>query len=175
MLHLAHHSFDSLSRTEIYSRFPFLEASNFSQESLVARYYLFASLQEKFETIPLLEKEPTGKPKSFLIGNETYYYSISHTNDQVFIAYADFEIGIDIEHMRERDISVFSLHANREYALLGGKNLENFYQLWTMKESIVKVSQATLDDVRDIVLISVELPRNDDVFLSPDMIGILSF
>lgn len=124
---LAYHPLDSISPTEIFSRFPFLEGMNFSYESLIARYYLLASLQEKFEIIPHLEKYISGKPKPFLIENEIYYYSISHTKDMIFVAYADFEIGIDIEQIGERDPSVFSLHSDGEYALLGGKNIENFY------------------------------------------------
>ena len=177
-LSLAYHPLHSISHTEIFSRFSFLEKTNFSYESLVARYYLLASLQEKFGISPLLEKETTGKPKPFLIENEMYYYSISHTKDMVLVAYADFEIGIDIEHIGERDPSVFSLHSDREYELLGGKNLENFYRLWTMKESLLKVIGIELDHISEMYLISflgVESGKSLSREIGADTIGIIVF
>ena len=177
-LSLAHHPLHSISRTEVFSRFPFLEGTNFSYESLIARYYLLASLQEKFGIIPHLEKAISGKPKPFLIENEMYYYSISHTKDMVLIAYADFEIGIDIEQIGERDPSVFSLHSDGEYALLGGKNIEHFYQLWTIKESLLKVIGIELDHISEMYLISfsgVDSGKSLSGEIQPDAIGIVLF
>lgn len=48
--------------------------------------------------------------------------------------------GIDIAENEERNISLLDTHSISEYDIMAGNNWNNFYILWTAKESIIKAT-----------------------------------
>ncbi|MBS9784439.1 4'-phosphopantetheinyl transferase superfamily protein [Candidatus Gracilibacteria bacterium] len=84
------------------------------------------------------------------------YRSFSYTKNMMFIGIAEEKIGVDIEKGKIRDTSVFQYHSMQEYQLFGGKNWENFYRLWTIKESCIKYLGLQLDDMKDIFVKHIE-------------------
>jgi len=96
-------------------------------ESLIARYLINKNTQ---------------------VVKESCFSSISHKKDLVFIWINKTKIWVDIEILKERDISL--LEENKV------DNWESFYRLWTAKECIIKFENLLLDDMKQILLIKSE-------------------
>ena len=84
--------------------------------------------------------------------NKDKYSSISHKKDLVFIWTSDKNIWVDIEILKQRDKNLLDKFLSEEYEILWGKNWDNFYKLWTAKESIIKFENLLLDDIEKIFL-----------------------
>ncbi len=86
---------------------------------------------------------PYGKP--FLLSHNGIKFNVSHSGDYVVCAISSTEIGIDVEKIR--DINCIQI-ANRFFTTEENNYLnntqnrqnivENFYEIWTLKESLVK-------------------------------------
>jgi len=111
-------------------------------ESLVARFILFMDLWY------LPEFDETGKP----VFQKNEFWSFSHKPGFVYIGYSENgeRVGVDLEILTPRDISVMDIHTSEEYKYFGEKNWEHFYLLWTLKESVVKCFWYGLDNFWDI-------------------------
>lgn len=79
--------------------------------------------------------------KIHLVGNLINYdYNISHSNEYVILALTkNYKIGIDIEYINENiDIDelggIFFSETEQEFV----KSIEDFYIIWTKKESFIK-------------------------------------
>jgi len=117
------------------------------KESLVARYLLS----------PFLNKEGIKE------------WSISHKKDLVFIWTSENKIWVDIEIFKIRDKNLLNKFNKEEYNILSWNktqrakalcwkaiNFENFYILWTGKESIIKYENLILDNIEEILLKKIE-------------------
>lgn len=67
------------------------------------------------------------------------HWSISHSENYVAFIVSERPTGIDIAEHEERDSSLLESHPMSDYDILGGKNWNNFYILWTAKESVIKL------------------------------------
>jgi phosphopantetheine--protein transferase-like protein len=104
---------------------------------LLARLYT----QRYGKSLPPIEKTPAGKP--YFSGNEAYF-SISHTQKNVFCVLSDRPVGLDAE---EADRPVKSSLAKR---ILSPKELARYEQaqdprlalltFWVLKEAAAKLS-----------------------------------
>lgn len=82
----------------------------------------------------------TGKP--FLTCYPYYEFNISHTRTAVAAALSEKPVGVDIERVRDIDISIANkIFSDRELAWLYSKaedqNLR-FFEIWTKKEALAK-------------------------------------
>lgn len=86
----------------------------------------------------------TQRGKPFLTGPaEGIHFNLSHAGDWIVCGIAPSPIGVDVEHVREREITfASSVLSFREYAqwqaLPKDKQARAFYRLWTLKESYAK-------------------------------------
>jgi len=96
--------------------------------------------KNKLELIEDIRKTPSGKP----LLNDTVWFNISHSADYVLCAIAlNFEIGVDVELYKDFDFSKFKkIMTCRQWGdILVSKNqIQCFFDLWTMKESISKAT-----------------------------------
>lgn len=69
------------------------------------------------------------------------YWSLSHKKDLLFVWVSDTCIWVDVEINKSRDQSVLDIFSEKEYELLGSRNWENFYVLWTATESLLKYNR----------------------------------
>jgi len=84
----------------------------------------------------IIEKSPRGKP--FLINFKNIDFNITHSGDWVACAIDSNDIGIDIEQIKDIDLTDYKeILTSEETDYINGK-LENFYQIWTLKESFLK-------------------------------------
>ena len=93
----------------------------------------------------------------YLISQKKWKFSsISHKDGLVFIWVSNKNIWIDIEIFKERDISLLEVFSYEEYNKLWWKNWQNFYILWTAKESIIKYLKWNLEEINNYKLIKVK-------------------
>lgn len=114
------------------------------QESLVGRYFIYKNawyLPKINEIgIPVFEKNN--------------FWSLSHKENIVFIWRNNKEIWVDIEILKTRSTEVLSVHKNTEYNILWWTDFLNFYILWTLKESIIKLFLSSIDFLPDIKIMT---------------------
>ena len=118
--------------------------SNFN-ESIVARFLIF----KNHNFLPIIDINQ--KP----IFENDFFWSISHKENLVFVWSSNIPIWIDIEIIKKRSLEIFSLHLKKEYIFFWEKNLKNFYLLWVLKESVIKLNLITLDDLEYINIQSI--------------------
>jgi hypothetical protein len=74
----------------------------------------------------------------------------------VFVWIHNDIIWIDLEIYKERDLSLLDQFNLEEYNVLWWKNWDNFYILWTAKESVIKYNLSDLNDLSKIKLLEEE-------------------
>ena len=82
--------------------------------------------------------------------------SVTHKDQLIGIALSNKPIGIDLEVLKERDVSLFDWFIEEEWKLLGEQNWLNFYRLWTAKEAVIKTCQSDVDAIKEMRLVSVD-------------------
>lgn len=104
----------------------------------------YAFLQEFPDSeLPELKFSDSGKP--FFETEKPFHFNISHTGNRAVVASAPFEIGVDVEFLRKCNLEIAARFFNpKEYGYLksfpaGDGQDVAFTQLWTMKESCVKL------------------------------------
>ena len=82
-----------------------------------------------------------GKP---YLNNSDIYFNVSHSGNAIAIGISCYDIGIDIEVIKERKLSdkivekVFLEDEKEEYEKTDNK-IDYFYNIWTKKEAYVKL------------------------------------
>lgn len=102
---------------------------------------------------PVFSYGEHGKPS--IIGHEDIHFNLSHCKTAVACAISDNPIGIDVESIRPAKETVIRYAMNDEEAcqILSSSNpaLE-FTKLWTMKESVLKLTGEGINDNMKSVL-----------------------
>lgn len=87
-----------------------------------------------------LMREEGGKP--FLSGRENFHFNLSHSCQLVACAFSEAPVGVDIERCARREtdaIAARCFSAEEQAQILSSADpLEQFYRLWTAKESALK-------------------------------------
>lgn len=95
-----------------------------------------AALRWGWGALPPVERSPRGKP--FFPGLDRHWFSLSHSGGLALCALSDAPVGADVELVRPRraGLPAYVLSA-AELAAFDG-SWEEFYRLWTLKESWCK-------------------------------------
>lgn len=73
--------------------------------------------------------------------NDDWYWSISHKPRMAVAAIARAPVGVDVEAIAPRRIELYDQVArDEEWNIVGGRTWENFFALWTAKESVMKAN-----------------------------------
>ena len=145
---------------------------NKQKESIIARYYISLFVKDVFwieNYEPKVNK--TWKP----IFENGIYWSISHKKDLIFVWVSKQKIWLDIEILKKRDSSLLDIFQDKEYHLLWWKNWENFYTLWTGKESLIKYNLWKLDDMQNLILEKVIFEKNIIGWLNFDKVLVINW
>ncbi len=79
-----------------------------------------------------------GKP--FLVEYPDVHFNLSHSGNRVMCAVGPVEVGCDVEIINPSHVkSVIRCFAESEQ-VLASRSDENFFRIWTLKESIIKLS-----------------------------------
>lgn len=90
--------------------------------------------------------------KIFKNKNSYIFSSKSHSKNYVFYWFSKEKLGVDMEFLKPRSKDFLEIFSKNEYEIIWGKSLENFYLMWTAKESIIKYVNGNLDDMWKIFL-----------------------
>jgi 4'-phosphopantetheinyl transferase len=88
-----------------------------------------------------LSKNAEGK---LYLPDASMHFNISHSKNKVVVGISDYEVGVDIEFMCERDFAALadmvflSEEAGQIWALKDNQQMELFYKFWTLQEAYVK-------------------------------------
>ena len=120
------------------------KALRYANEIDQIRSLLSSYLKNQLSREELLKNE-NGKPY-FLNGP---YFNISHSGRYVLMAVSTSEIGVDIEEIKNKDMSSLVRIFNEAEAKMI-KEHSDFYYLWCAKESLIKCMGLTVGKVREI-------------------------
>ena len=80
------------------------------------------------------------KGKPYLPEQRAVHFNLSHSGSRVMCVVSDREVGCDVEAIEQRRVSqVIRCLAESEQAA-ASESAENFFRIWTLKESILKLS-----------------------------------
>lgn len=102
-----------------------------------------------------ISRTETGKP--FLVGADLFF-SVSHTENALFIAFSDKNVGLDVERLnRQTDYQkILKKFPEEERAVV--RSQTDFLRLWTVKESAVKwLGGSLLHDLRHLRYLKGEI------------------
>jgi 4'-phosphopantetheinyl transferase len=105
----------------------------------------------------IIETDAYGKP--YLEAHRDFYFNIAHSGKWVVCAIAEYPVGVDVEEIKpiEEDV-VRSVLTKEEYAEYlsrsGDERLGYFFEMWTLKESIIKAAGLGLSLPLDEVIVS---------------------
>lgn len=121
-----------------FKRTSSLQRSLFGE--LLSRFVLSQKTETKAKDI-VFNKSENGKP---FIENRNDYFNLSHSGNWVVMAYSSAEVGIDVEVIRPVNYRIAErFFSAGEVKILNSKNgeekLDYFFDLWTLKESFLKL------------------------------------
>ncbi len=97
----------------------------------------------------IISRGAHGKP--CIEGYPKFHYNLSHSGEYVVLVYSDMPVGIDIEQIKDKfqkvaarcfttsEISYLD-NGDFEVGINGSSDAERFCQIWTMKESYLKLT-----------------------------------
>lgn len=101
-----------------------------------------AALRWGWPALPPVARSPRGRP--FFPGLEGHWFSLSHSGGLALCALSDGPVGVDVELVRPRRPELpRRLLGRAELARFDG-SWEEFFRLWTLKESWCKREDAPL-------------------------------
>ena len=126
-----------------------------------------------------------GKP---YIKNQKIFFNISHSGEYAMCAFADIEIGCDIEKIKDIDLNIekrFFHHSEYENIMAQKTDLlkkDLFFRYWVLKESFMKVTgfgmSLPLDSFEIIIEnnnIQVSQNINKDTYIFEELSGIVGY
>lgn len=107
--------------------------------SMVGSLLIHMQLAKQLQCEPAALSYQVNKFGKYGLTNHQLHFNISHAGQYVICAISDHPVGIDIEQKQHRNYSLFqSVWTEREKEIFGADRMEDFYYLWTAKESYVK-------------------------------------
>lgn len=135
---------DFLKKADKNSLYAFLEDKTFGSQKRKDEYclgrflvkYVLKKIYKQTDSEIIVENK---KPKT---KDNSIKFSISHSKDIVLAAFFDFEIGADIEFVKDRDFDrlfkYYHLSENKEPC---ADRKDFFYRFWTQYEAQIKLQQ----------------------------------
>lgn len=120
------------------------------QRLCVAAYLLLKQAlaeQENITENPVFEYGTHGKP--FIVGHPELYFSLSHCKEAAVCVLSRKPVGIDVESIgRYRDsVANYAMNENELQIISHAEHPEvAFTRLWTMKESLLKLTGEGIND-----------------------------
>jgi len=107
------------------------------------RSVIAAFLVKKFVKCEELRYNEYGKPYA----KNGVFFNIAHSDTFVAIATSNYEVGLDVEAIKNKDLSFLTNIFNESE--LEGLSLEEKYVLWVNKESLVKCIGRGIRDIKE--------------------------
>ena len=133
------------------------------QRLCVAAYLLLKEALREQEGItdnPVFEYGEHGKPS--IVGHPELYFSLSHCKEAAVCVLSRNPVGIDVESIgRYRDsVARYAMNDEELIQIQQAERPEvEFTRLWTMKESLLKLTGEGINDKMNNVLQNIDLER----------------
>lgn len=101
-----------------------------------------------WETLPPVERSPRGKP--LFQGMDDRWFSLSHSGGMALCALSGHPVGVDVELTRPRRAGLPAYVLGPDELARFDGTWEDFYRLWTLKESWCKREDAPLFPPREV-------------------------
>ena len=98
--------------------------------------------------LPPVERSPRGKPR--FAGRDDCWFSLSHSGGIALCALSSAPVGVDVELVRPRRAGLPAYVLSPEELARFDGTWEDFYRLWTLKESWCKREDIPLFPPRDV-------------------------
>ena len=98
--------------------------------------------------LPPVERSPRGKPR--FAGRDGRWFSLSHSGGLALCALSDGPVGVDVELVRPRRAGLPTYVLSPEELARFDGSWEDFYRLWTLKESWCKREDSPLFPPRSV-------------------------
>ena len=118
-------------------------ADSYYHEDDKLRSVCAAFLVKKFVKCEELKYNEYGKPYA----HNGKFFNISHSGNFVALAISDYEVGVDVEAIKKRDLSFLTNIFVEDD--IKGASLEDTYLLWCNKESLAKCVGRGLRDIKE--------------------------
>lgn len=134
-------------------RYVLMKSKRKQQQMLLSRALISKALAQFNRTLNSTYQILNYSTLVFPDSAQTYTLSITHSGTMAAIILSDnpLRLGIDVEQIKTRNFPELAkeICTNNELALIKERvNIEaDFYQLWTVKESLAKASQSPLTDL----------------------------
>lgn len=126
------------------------------QRLCVAAYLLLKEgLRQEYgiDENPILGYDAQGKP--FLVAHRDIFFNLSHCREAAVCAIGNSPVGVDIEYVREyrQGLAEYTMNAQEmEHIRQSDIPGVEFTRLWTMKESLLKLSgEGIRNSMRDVL------------------------
>jgi 4'-phosphopantetheinyl transferase len=117
----------------------------------------------------IFKADKYGRPSLFYPKIKNFDFNLSHSGNTVVLAIADSEVGIDIEKIKPVELKIARNYFHKEEINFlyskKGKELENFYKIWTLKESFIKTIGKGLSF--PLKSFYFEFKRGNDIKINP--------
>lgn len=100
--------------------------------------------------LPPVERSPRGKPR--FAGDGAHWFSLSHSGGMALCALSSSPVGVDVELVRPRRNKLPQWALSREELAAFDGSWEDFYRLWTLKESWCKREDVSLYPPRRVAV-----------------------
>ena len=133
------------------------------QRLCVAAYLLLKEALREQEGItenPVFEYGEHGKPS--IVGHPELYFSLSHRKEAAVCVLSRNPVGVDVESVgRYRDsVARYAMNDDELQQIRQAEHPEvMFIRLWTMKESLLKLTGEGINDKMNDVLQNIDLER----------------
>lgn len=116
-----------------------------------------------------ISRTENGKP--YFVNYPNLHFNISHSGSAIAVAFSSSPVGIDIEVIRDINLSVAKRFFNKsDYGELCSLESENadirFLELWTQKEANLKMQGLTLKDISSVLPVNTVTERIGNCVLS---------
>ena len=100
------------------------------------------------------------KNKKPYLKNNPLFFNISHSNSLVALVFCEFEVGLDVEFMKEKNYSALLKYL--KYQPSKNVSKEEFYQLWTVFEAEYKskIKEEISSFVFEDYMVSISYPNS---------------
>lgn len=123
---------------ELLNEFNYKKNNNSEKSTIHSLSYLMVNriLREIYHIEDCELVFRSGKP---ILKSGRKHFSISHSGGYIAICFSDYNCGIDLEKIKERDYKAIS-----ERMKFKAASLEEFYQKWTEYEALYKLNDSTI-------------------------------
>lgn len=126
-----------------YNKFLSLKDNIYKTEFILIRLLLANILSATNSNFRVLDLKYTEQGKPYFENDQRFRFSFAHTNGVVSIICANDEVGLDVECCQQKVRELSSFLTPLEVNEIAKSN-EHFWDIWTKKESAVKLEGSTL-------------------------------